>query len=146
MNRPRIILLVPDLVVRRILLGMLRAAGYHVLPLVCVSDACKALMHFPVDLVLVDGELLSPATTRFLSELRAHYPGTARLLLVDEQHQAAGLDALGSGAVQAIVSKLVGSVELLETVSRLVECVAPRNADGDRYASPAEGAAHGRRR
>ena len=91
--------------IRRSLLRLLRRDGYRILQAASASEAFELLATHRVQVIISDQRMPGMSGTKFLSQVKAMYPDTVRMVLSGFTDLASVTDAINRGAIYKFLTK-----------------------------------------
>lgn len=100
---------------------LFRSKGYQVLTAESGAAGLELLDHAPVDLVISDMRMPEMDGARFLEQVRAHWPGTLRLLLTGYSDIGSIQAAINRGEIHRYITKPWDDTDILLVVRHALE-------------------------
>ncbi|HSV53646.1 MAG TPA: response regulator, partial [Burkholderiaceae bacterium] len=100
---------------------LFRSSGYRVVTATSGAEALTLLEGEPVDLIFSDMRMPGMDGAQLLEQVRARWPGTARVLLTGYADMRSTISAINTGEVYRYITKPWNDEEILATARQVFE-------------------------
>ncbi len=117
-QEPTLLLLDDEPNILKALARVLKRDGYRILSTTSVKEAFSLLATNDVQVIVSDQRMPEMSGTEFLSEVKAIYPGTVRIVLSGYTDLKSVTDAINEGAIYKFLTKPWDDLQIREHIQQ----------------------------